>query len=42
MYSVVLVEDEDIIRKGIRYSVPWEEHGYVGWGKPCTVLKERS
>ncbi|MDF2888324.1 MAG: Response regulator containing CheY-like receiver domain and AraC-type DNA-binding domain [Lacrimispora sp.] len=24
MYSVLLVEDEDIIRKGIRSSVPWE------------------
>lgn len=24
MYSVLLVEDEDIIRKGIRNSVPWE------------------
>lgn len=24
MYSVLLVEDEDIIRKGIRASVPWE------------------
>lgn len=33
MYSVVLVEDEDIIRKGIRYSVPWEEHGYVVVGE---------
>ena len=42
MYSVVLVEDEDIIRKGIRYSVPWEEHGYVVVGEAATVLKERS
>ena len=25
MYRVLLVEDEEIIRKGIRYSVPWEE-----------------
>ena len=24
MYSVLLVEDEEIIRKGIRNSVPWE------------------
>ena len=24
MYRVLLVEDEEIIRKGIRYSVPWE------------------
>ena len=23
MYRVLLVEDEEIIRKGIRYSVPW-------------------
>lgn len=27
MYRVLLVEDEEIIRKGIRYSVPWEEYG---------------
>jgi Response regulator containing CheY-like receiver domain and AraC-type DNA-binding domain len=33
MFSVILVEDEDIIRKGIRYAVPWEEHG-------CTVVGE--
>lgn len=33
MYRVVLVEDEDIIRKGIRYSVPWEEHGCVVVGE---------
>ena len=26
MYSVLLVEDEDIIRKGIRNSVPWERY----------------
>ncbi|MEM1484510.1 response regulator [Oscillospiraceae bacterium PP1C4] len=33
MYSVILVEDEDIIRKGIKHSVPWEEHN-------CTVIGE--
>lgn len=33
MYRVLLVEDEEIIRKGIRYSVPWEEYG-------CTVVAE--
>ncbi|MEG2073135.1 MAG: response regulator [Angelakisella sp.] len=33
MYNVLLVEDEDIIRKGIRHAVPWEEHG-------CTVIGE--
>jgi len=27
MYSVLLIEDEEIIRKGIRHSVPWEESG---------------
>ena len=27
MYRVLLVEDEEIIRKGIRCSVPWEEYG---------------
>lgn len=27
MYTVLLVEDEDIIRKGIRNSVPWETFG---------------
>ena len=33
MYRVLLVEDEEIIRKGIRYSVPWEECG-------CSVVGE--
>ena len=27
MYSVLLIEDEEIIRKGIRHSIPWEECG---------------
>lgn len=27
MYRVLLVEDEEIIRKGIRHSVPWEDCG---------------
>ena len=26
MYKVVLVEDEDILRKGIKHSVPWEQY----------------
>ena len=25
MYKVIIVEDEDIIRKGLVYSVPWAE-----------------
>ncbi len=33
MYTVLLVEDEDIIRKGIRNSVPWETFG-------CSVVGE--
>lgn len=33
MYKVLLVEDEDIIRKGIRNAVPWEEAG-------CCVIAE--
>lgn len=33
MYTVLLVEDEAIIRRGIRNSVPWEEYG-------CTVVGE--
>lgn len=33
MYRVLLVEDEEIIRKGIRLSVPWEESG-------CCVVGE--
>ena len=33
MYSVILVEDEDIIRRGIRNSVPWEEFN-------CSVVGE--
>jgi two-component system response regulator YesN len=33
MYQVILVEDEDIIRKGIRGMVPWEQHGCVVAGE---------
>lgn len=33
MYKVVLVEDEDIIRKGIKHSVPWEQHNCVVVGE---------
>ena len=33
MYSVILVEDEDIIRRGIKNSVPWEEFN-------CSVVGE--
>lgn len=33
MYSVILVEDEDNIRKGIHYAVPWEQYC-------CTVIGE--
>jgi two-component system response regulator YesN len=33
MYRVLLVEDEEIIRRGIRLSVPWEESG-------CCVVGE--
>ena len=33
MYNVLLVEDEEIIRKGIRNSIPWEEFG-------CRVIGE--
>ncbi len=28
MYKVVLVEDETVIREGIRDNIPWEEHGF--------------
>ena len=27
MYKVLLVEDEEIIRNGIRHSIPWAEFG---------------
>lgn len=33
MYRVLLVEDEEIIRKGIRYSVPWEEAAALWWAR---------
>lgn len=29
MYKILLVEDEEIIRKGIRHSMPWEELGTI-------------
>lgn len=31
MYKVLVVEDEDIIRKGLVFSIPWEEFD-------CTVI----
>ena len=33
MYRVVIAEDEDIIRKGLVYSIPWADMG-------CTVVGE--
>lgn len=33
MYSVVIVDDEDILREGLRDAVPWEE-----WGFQVTAL----
>ena len=44
MYRVLLVEDEEIIRKGIRYSVPWEECGcsVVGEAENGAAVKKRS
>lgn len=33
MYKVVLIEDEDIIRKGIKHSVPWEQHNCIVVGE---------
>ena len=44
MYRVLLVEDEEIIRKGIRYSVPWEECGcsVVGEAENGAAGEERS
>ena len=33
MYRVLLVEDEEIIRRGIRHSIPWEDYG-------CSVVGE--
>ncbi|OLS40938.1 response regulator [Bacillus sp. MRMR6] len=29
MYKVIVVEDDRIIRRGIRQAIPWEEHGFV-------------
>lgn len=44
MYRVLLVEDEEIIRKGIRYSVPWEECdcSVVGEAENGQQVKKRS
>lgn len=35
MYKVIIVEDEEFIRKGLVYSIPWAEHGcsVVGQGR---------
>lgn len=33
MFRVLIVEDEEILRRGIRYAVPWEQHG-------CAVVGE--
>ncbi len=35
MYSVLLVEDEEIIRKGIKHSVLWEEYSCAVIGEAC-------
>ncbi len=46
MYTVLLVEDEEVIRKGICYSVPWEEFGcrVIGEGENgeegCRLIEE--
>ncbi|MDD2992495.1 MAG: AraC family transcriptional regulator, partial [Pygmaiobacter sp.] len=33
MYSVFLVEDEVVIREGIRKLIAWEEHGFTFAGE---------
>lgn len=29
MYSVLIVDDEDVIRRGLKIALPWEEHGFT-------------
>ncbi len=33
MINVLLVEDEELIRQGMRYTTPWEQYG-------CEVIGE--
>lgn len=35
LYRVVLVEDEDLIRKGLRFLIPWIEYGCQVVGEAC-------
>ncbi len=41
MYKVVLVEDEDIIRKGIKHSVPWEQYNCIVAGEARNGVEGR-
>lgn len=36
MYKVVIVEDENIIRKGLVYSIPWTDLDCTVVGEGCT------
>ena len=39
MLKVFLVEDESIVREGLKNNIPWQEYGYqfMGW-KACLPL----
>lgn len=41
MYKVVLVEDEDILRKGIKHSVPWEQYYCIVVGEARNGVEGR-
>ena len=36
MLNVFLVEDEFVIREGIKNNIDWETHGYEFCGRPVT------
>ena len=44
MLKVFIVDDESIIREGLRDNIPWQEYGYefVGEDKPLEVVKADS
>ncbi len=36
MLKVFLVEDESVIREGLRDKIPWEQYGFWFVGRPGT------
>lgn len=37
MLKIFLVEDESIVREGLRDNIPWQQYGYKFVGRPATA-----